>query len=692
MYFLSYDQSNIKLGFCVTDDKELKFVQCSQKNKIDTNSLDPADYYWNRLVEVHLSGGNQNDHHFAKHTGSSESFSLKYVRNEEIYVEDGTIFYIEQENDKINVKTYFRFYHGIEAFKTWSVVKNISSSPIVLEHVSSFNFLGLGNEEDWENTSQVYLPHNYWKGECRWRKYPVKELGLYDLGVFSGKRIAVSNTGTWSSQEYLPMGIFENTKEKELFLWQIESSSSWNWEISTMPGQSKLYLMLNGPSFSENGWSKVLKPQEEFETVHVSLTLGQELEEVINNITMYRRTVRRKNEDNDRLPVIFNDYMNCLFADPTTEKEIPLIDKAAELGCEYYCIDAGWYSEGYWWDNVGEWQPCAKRFNNDFVGLLNYIREKGMIPGLWLEIEVMGVNCPLAKQFPDECFFMRNGKRVIDHSRYQLDFSHPKVVEYADSVIKRLVEDYKVGYIKMDYNINAGMGTECGADSFGDGLMRHTRAYLAWLDKIFEKYPQLIIENCASGGCRMDYAMLKRHSIQSTSDQTDYRDYSVISANCAAAVTPEQAAVWSYPLADGDEEEVAYNMVNCLLFRIHQSGHLCNLSQARYRLVEEAVRLYKNTLRKEIPNAFPVWPVGFAKGDDRFITFGLKVNGKIYLAVWNNKGMRQVRIPLEKYRAKSCRVLYPAKLPTKYEFRKESAELIFYPHQEYCARLFEIKL
>ena len=43
-------------------------------------------------------------------------------------------------------------------------------------------------------------------------------------------------------------------------------------------------------------------------------------------------------------PVIFNDYMNCLFGDPTTDKLIPLIDAAAEAGCEYYCIDCGWYS------------------------------------------------------------------------------------------------------------------------------------------------------------------------------------------------------------------------------------------------------------------------------------------------------------------------------------------------------------
>ena len=44
------------------------------------------------------------------------------------------------------------------------------------------------------------------------------------------------------------------------------------------------------------------------------------------------------------MPIIFNDYMNCLWGNPTTEKEFPLIDAAAETGCEYFVIDCGWYS------------------------------------------------------------------------------------------------------------------------------------------------------------------------------------------------------------------------------------------------------------------------------------------------------------------------------------------------------------
>ena len=142
-------------------------------------------------------------------------------------------------------------------------------------------------------------------------------------------------------------------------------------------------------------------------------------------------------------------------------------------------------------------------------------------------------------------------EKVAYRSRYQLDFRNPQVREHATKVIDRMVREYGVGYIKMDYNIEPGIGTETGADSFGDGLLQHNRAYLSWLDTIFETYPDLVIENCSSGGMRIDYAMLSRHSIQSTSDQEDYIKYATIAANAPSGLTPEQAAIWSYPMTEG---------------------------------------------------------------------------------------------------------------------------------------------
>ena len=278
------------------------------------------------------------------------------------------------------------------------------------------------------------------------------------------------------------------------------------------------------------------------------------------------------------------------------------MDAAAEAGCEYFCIDAGWYADGDWWDSVGEWEESRKRFPEGVKKVTDYIRSKGLIPGVWLEPEVMGIRCGLAGKLPDDWFFVRHGKRVYDRSRFQLDYRNPAVRAHMDEVVDKLVRDYGVGYIKTDYNIEPGIGTELYADSVGDGMLEHERAYLSWLDSLFRRHPELIIENCSSGGLRMDYGMLSRCSIQSTSDQENYLQYAVIAANAPTGVTPEQAAVWAYPMnheeaisPDALREEVIFNMVSAMLLRIHQSGHLAKLDAERKALVKQALDIYKTS-------------------------------------------------------------------------------------------------
>ena len=107
----------------------------------------------------------------------------------------------------------------------------------------------------------------------------------------------------------------------------------------------------------------------------------------------------------------------------------------------------------------------------------------------------------------------------MEHGRYQFDFRNLQVFEYALNKVNRIINDYNIGYLKMDYNVNFGLGTDLYSDSLGEGLLEHNRAFLRWLDTLVDMNKDLVIENCASGGMRMDYAMLSRLSIQSTSDQ-----------------------------------------------------------------------------------------------------------------------------------------------------------------------------
>ncbi len=644
------------------------------------------------MVEVHCSGADQNDHHGAKHTASNPGAPLRYLSHSDSRNSYGRLIEFVQEAGDLLICSKYQFFDGIPVVRSWTELENRGSSFIPVEYVSSFALTGLmkENPSNWSDSARIHLPFNSWTEELQWKSFKPSELGLNRMRSFdfSMQRIAFSNSGTFAAKEILPMGVFEDKTNSSFYAWQIETHGSWNWEMAEIKNQ--LYLQLSGPSDQENQWFKELTPKEKFQSVPVAVTvLKGSIDDVFSVLNAYRRRIRRINQDNIDLPVIFNDYMNCLNADPTTEKLLPLIDKAASLGAEYYVIDAGWYADGAWWDSVGEWQESAKRFPDGFIEVIDHIRAKGMKPGLWLELERMGKNCPLAKVWPDECFFVRHGHRVIEHQSLQLDFRHPTVRAHADSVVDRLIGDLGIKFIKMDYNIEAGIGTEINADSFGDGLLQHQRAYLDWLDSVFKRYPELVIENCASGGLRNTYSLLSKLSICSTTDNTNYLSNAKISINSPTAYCMEQAGVWSYPLAEASDEEVVMNMVSCLSWRPYLSGQIWGLSDAKLELMREGVRLYKNHLRKLIPSASPFWPLGLAAYNAQEGAFGLKSKDKIILSVWNfSEAERKILIPLSSEYGK-VKLLYPRGFKTEFELKGTALQVQL---PALSARILEIEL
>lgn len=646
MKILEFCKCGIYLKFGITEENKLIILGMSDREIHE--ELSETKFF--TPVEINTTGSNPDDHHAAKHTGSDE---LIYVSHSE--TDDSISFVLK--NDMISVKVIYEFFEGTKTVRAHSEIKNISNENVGVEYISSFCLYGIKPEK-------IYIPHSSWCRELNWKSYTPDELGYSKINKFSFKRIAASNTGTWSSKEYLPMGMIEE-KDKMLF-WQIEHNGSWNWEISDIADE--MYVKLSGPSEQENGWWKELKPNEVFVSVNTAISVASgDFSDVVAEMTKYRRKIAYRSPSDMHLPVIFNDYMGCLWADPTTEKELPVIDVAAEIGAEIYCMDAGWYADGTWWETVGEWQVCEKRFRNGMKEIFNYIHSKGMISGIWLEPEVIGIKCPILDQFDDDCFFMRHGKRVIDHGRYHFDFRNKKVTDFLDGVVDRLVSEYGVGYFKFDYNIDGGVGTEVNADSFGDGLMQHNEAFLAWIDRIYDRYPNLIIESCASGGMRMDYKTLSHFSLQSLSDAECYNNIIPIAAMSQTAVIPEQAAVWSIPRKEDTLGEVAINIVNAMFRRIHLSGEIPWLDAKRLDMVKEGVKLYKET-RSAVLNMTTFYPMGLCDFNSDCAVYGFTDKTDTYLCVVRKSGEGEINIPLDgKYT--SAEVIYPADLDLEYSIK-----------------------
>ena len=650
-----------------------------------------------QFLAAHVTGECSTGMHADKHDAGSLAAQWRYVNHGIEENAQGKLLTLSVKAANGLAADYcLQTYAGLHIVRTWTTLTNEGGEDLGLEYVSSFMYQGIGKDRAGESYDHLefYIPHNGWANEAQWQRADAVDLGLshmpmlgYSLPDKGNSRYHYGSADSWSTSEYLPIALVRDPESGEVFFGEIDHSGAWEVEYGMADGRN-LYLCLLGPN-NDSLWWKNLKPGQSFTTVPAAF--GADIggvDEAMAQLTEYRRRIRRPNPDDEQLNVVFNDYMNCLFGDPTDEKERMIIDRAAALGCEYYCLDCGWYDAGPWWDRVGEWKESPERFPKGLKSVYEYARSKGLKMGMWLEIEVMGTACELPKHLPDDWFICTHGKRRVENKRYLLDFRNPEVRKYCLDVVDRLVEDYGCEYFKIDYNCTTGPGSDLNADSQGDAMLEHYRALYEWIREVYRRHPTLVIENCGSGAQRMDYGILALHSLQSTSDQTDYISNAYIAANVASAVTPEQAGMWVFPYKD-EREHVIFNMVNGILLRPYISGIVWDMSEASMADLREGISVYKD-IRGDLKTMVPFFPLGFGRVNDRQLAYGVKGKGKAYLSVFAIHN-DTAEIPLCSLgEVKDVKVIYPKSGDCEYTV--EDGVLKVKMPGDVCARLFKITL
>jgi alpha-galactosidase len=463
---------------------------------------------------------------------------------------------------------------------------------------------------------------------------------------------------------------------------------------------NSFYVAGGLPSARHGDWYVTLKPGESYQAAPMAFGCVEGgFTEAIATLQGFRRKACRPDSDADRhLPVFFNDYMNCLNGNPTEEAEIPMIDAAAAGGADYFVIDAGWFEPKAktWGSSLGDWRESPDRFPRGLAWLCDYIRSKGMEAGLWAEIECVSPKAKVAGK-PDSWFVCANGRRVNVGGLYFFNFANEQVRKYCTDAVVRLARDYGMRYIKLDYNADSGLGDNRTQPSLGAGQTANIRGFYQWLDGIRAAVPELIVENCGSGGQRFEYGLLNHTHVQSTSDQTDYRRYPSIMAGCLAAGLPEQMCCWSYPLEGQDDEAICFNLVTPMLSRWHLSGRIDRVGASGLALVRQATDLWKRRVRANIPKMTPFWPTPFRHlhEQDCWLAAGLRnlAGTKAFVTVFRlNSPLSTVELPVDglKLAGAEARILFPTHLGGQVKLNRKAGELVVTLPRPYSAKLIEI--
>lgn len=539
-----------------------------------------------------------------------------------------------------------------------NTVKNTGAKSVMLTKFSSaaLNRIAYGGDA-WHNKDlTVYICTNDWQCEGQWHTFAPSQLGLCPSTVhpWECKSYSVGTVGSWSTSGYYPLVMVEDKGTNSVWFMETEGSHSWQIKLSAHGGYAEPDLSLTACGCDEalGGWHYNLKPGEQYSAERAFFGVAEGgFEGAVSYLNAFKRADSLVKYPGGEPPIVFNDYMNCLWLDHSFEKVTALIEKAADVGCDVFCIDDGWQTNkdgrGH-----GDWIPRDKQ---QLKKIADKIKSLNMIPGIWFELDAC-MNSAYGYK-PNENWVLKRYDTAVGGERAFYNFRSKEATDY---LFERVKEIYDMGFrfIKNDYNQSTGIGCTNSYDgtSAAEGLIQNTDAFYEFINSLYDRLPGLVIENCGSGAMRDDNKMLRRAAVQSTSDQEIYLNNPSVMMGSMTLMPPEKAGVWAYPyplLFDVKEEtltspeykdsmkngfETSFNMINAMFGAMYLSGRIDMCDEFNLSLIKVGVRLYKK-LRAHIPNGRPVYPNGICRINEKgTASFGILDGNALLLAVWNING------------------------------------------------------
>ena len=467
-----------------------------------------------------------------------------------------------------------------EAQRVWTEFQNGSDQEVVLEMLASFAL-----EE--VKADAVYRMQSFWSAEGKLRRETICDLHLEPSWNRCATRVErFGNLGSMPVRKYFPFLALEDSESGEVTAIQLYVGASWQMEISVK--ESELLTVTGGLPDRELGhWTRKVAPGESFSTPQAVIAQGENLYQACRKLVEAQHPAISPVDDH--MGIVFNEFCTT-WGNPTLENLKQIADRLEGKGVQFLVIDCGWYGHGDAWpQSVGDWDVNPERLPGGLKEAADYIRSKGMIPGLWFELESVG---PTSSHYNDrEHLVKRDGLPLTVGGRRFWDMEDPWVVDYLTEKVIGQLKAGGFGYIKVDYNETMGMGVD-GGDSLGDGLQRKVEASRRFFQKIREEIPGIVIENCSSGGHRLTPAFMELVSQASFSDAHETTAIPLIAANLQRVIRPDQSQIWAVMRVTDDDARLQYSLIATMLGRMCLSGDIHNLSDHQWQVVQEAMAFY----------------------------------------------------------------------------------------------------
>lgn len=327
---------------------------------------------------------------------------------------------------------------------------------------------------------QVYTQFNNWQTESagEWQKLVTS--------------ITAGCESTRTCQDATPFMVLWNEQESRGVAFHLMPDCMWDMKAARCRSDCKYSKIVVDIGASDKNYHITLAPGE---SVSAPEIICYEIRNKLDMDAYKLHNYMHVNYPRKNLPVIYDTWMG-FFDHFDFEKITKQIELAADLGVEYFFIDAGWFGNGASWaEAIGDWtENMTGAFCGRMTEVSELVRKAGMKFGLWLEPERA---CPTSESVKnhreyyiesntggEECFF--------------LDFSNDEAREWMLGLIDGLIEKYKIEYMKDDFNADLYF------DIYSSAHQKYFEGQKKFVDELRRRHPDLYLSSCASGGTRME--------------------------------------------------------------------------------------------------------------------------------------------------------------------------------------------
>lgn len=295
-----------------------------------------------------------------------------------------------------------------------------------------------------------------------------------------------------------------------------------------------------------------------------------------------------------RRPVVLNTW-EAVYFDHQPAALFELATAAAGVGVERFVLDDGWFlGRRSKQAGLGDWTIDRDVWPDGLVPLAEHVRSLGMEFGLWFEPEMINPDSDAARANPE--WILSPGHRHPPTSRYQqvLDLQNPAAYSHVRDAIVGLVEELGLTFIKWDHNRDL---IDAGRDGGRAAVHGQTLALYRLLDELHERFPDLEIESCSSGGARADLEVLERADRMWGSDCIDAHERQRIDLWTSVTVPPELLGSHigsSVAHATRRRHRLSYRAMTALMSNLGIEWDLREATDAEIEELREWIAFYKS--------------------------------------------------------------------------------------------------